>query len=85
MVDFALCVELIVIICTKVRKWDVVFEYVVNRYEHCVSDSNRSTVCSPSDDKPMVLCREEGISFLDCGFGALDQCCFYNVINSIKH
>ena len=56
MVDLALCVELIVIIRPQVRKWDVVFEYVVNRYEHRVSDSNRSTVCPSSDDKPLVLC-----------------------------
>ena len=59
MVDFALRIKFIVISSTKINKWNIIFEYVVNGNQHCMGNSNRGKVDTSPDDKPLVLCRKE--------------------------
>ena len=56
MVNFALCIELIVISSTKVNEGNIILEHVVNGNQHRMGNSYRSTVGTSSDDKPLVLC-----------------------------
>lgn len=73
MLDLALGVESVVIVCTKISKRNIILEHMVNRYEHRVGNSDRGTVCPPPNNKSLILCGKEGICFLDSGFRTLNQ------------
>ena len=61
MLDLAFGVESVLIVCTKISKRNIVLEHMVNRYEHRVGNSDRGTVCTPPNNKSLILCGKEGI------------------------
>ena len=49
-------IEMIVIVCTQIKKWNIIFEHMVNRNKHRMGNRNGCSVFSSPCSDALILC-----------------------------